>query len=108
MFTSIRRWTITDMENTRETLFQLVHMVSRSGNGNAVMDENELVSGERWTVVEGIRHARMVRWAWMDIGGGGPVMPAEAGTPIPRWLRANLYAVPNLYVPVESSDAEAS
>ena len=58
------------------------------------MNENELISGECWQEgigEEGWYHpnfhiAWRVRWRWLDIGGGGPVMPAEAGTKLIPWL----------------------
>ena len=62
------------------------------------MDEHELISGftvKRWTVYElgTTRILRREAEAWLDIGGGGPVMPAEAGTSFPQAEPENLQQV---------------
>ena len=48
------------------------------------MDEDELIGGG---CAQELKRAEFCRshywahnWRWLDIGGGGPVMPAQAGT----------------------------
>ena len=57
------------------------------------MDEHEVISEPlpwRHVWVQQAGGAYRTHESWLDIGGGGPVMPAEAGTPLHSGFRRQL------------------
>ena len=52
------------------------------------IDRDALISGECEPEMGPYRHYPTDwMWRWLDIGGGGPAMPAEAGTPLHSGFR---------------------